>query len=148
MRGCGPPCSPVMVPNDALAVGFAVFQVFTVDYIEAEGRKAKVWNSGPPASIADAIPLIWPHRLRANDVAWPSPAFPNDTFDGWPIGTWHCVAQPLYPIQLNAAKVAQQPGPGPGVKIVPSMLAALTEERGGLDSPDSPDSAKVTVQRG
>jgi hypothetical protein len=64
-----------------LAVGFAAFQVFTVDYVEADVRKAVVWNPGPPASIADAIGLIWPYRLRAGDVAWPPPAFPNDGFD-------------------------------------------------------------------
>jgi len=64
-----------------LAVGFAVFQVFTVDYVEAEHREAVTWNPGPPRSIADAIQLIWPHRLGAGDVAWPRPAFPNDSFD-------------------------------------------------------------------
>jgi hypothetical protein len=64
-----------------LAVGFAAFQVFTVDYVEADVRKAVVWNPGPPASIADAIRLIWPHRLRAGDVAWPPPTFPNDGLD-------------------------------------------------------------------
>jgi hypothetical protein len=64
-----------------LAVGFAVFQVFTVDYVEAEFRKADVWNPGPPDSIVHAVRLIWPHRLGADDVAWPPPAFPNDGFD-------------------------------------------------------------------
>lgn len=64
-----------------LAIGFAVFQVFTVDYVEAEVRKAKGWNPNPPDSIVHAIPLIWPHRLYAGDVAWPPPAFPNDSFD-------------------------------------------------------------------
>ncbi len=64
-----------------MAVGFVAFQVFTVDYVEAEIRKAKVWNPGPPQSIADAIRLIWPHRLRAGNVTWPSPAFPHDSFD-------------------------------------------------------------------
>jgi hypothetical protein len=63
------------------SVGFAAFQVFTVDYVEADIRKAKPWNPGPPASIADAIRLIWPHRLRAGDLAWPPSAFPNDSFD-------------------------------------------------------------------
>jgi hypothetical protein len=42
-----------------LAVGFAAFQAFTVDYLEAEARSAVTWNSGPPASIAPAIRLIW-----------------------------------------------------------------------------------------
>jgi hypothetical protein len=27
-----------------LSVGFTAFQVFTVDYVEAEARKAPVWN--------------------------------------------------------------------------------------------------------
>jgi hypothetical protein len=64
-----------------LALGFAVFQVFTVDYVEAEARKAVVWNPNPPHSIRQAVRLIWPHRLRAGDVAWPPSAFPNDSFD-------------------------------------------------------------------
>ena len=64
-----------------LAVGFTAFQVFTVGYVEAEVQRATVWNPGPPDSIAHAIPLIWPHRLGVGDVAWPPPAFPNDSFD-------------------------------------------------------------------
>ncbi len=70
-----------------LAVGFAVFQVFTVDYVEADARKATVWNPYPPRSIAESVPLIWPHRLRAKDITWPSPAFPNDSFDQ--LVTWN-----------------------------------------------------------
>jgi hypothetical protein len=64
-----------------LAVGFAAFQVFTVDYVQAQVCEAAVWNPGPPDSIAHAVRLIWPHRLRAADVVWPPPAFPNDEFD-------------------------------------------------------------------
>jgi len=64
-----------------LAVGFAVFQVFTVDFVEAEHREAVTWNPGPPRSLADAIQLIWPCRLGVGDVAWPRPAFPHDSFD-------------------------------------------------------------------
>jgi hypothetical protein len=64
-----------------LAVGFVVFQVFTVDYVEAEHRAAVTWNPGPPSTIADAVQLIWPHRLRAGDIAWPSPPFPYESFD-------------------------------------------------------------------
>jgi hypothetical protein len=64
-----------------LATGFAVFQVFTVDYVEADVRRAEVWNPGPPASIADAVRLLWPHRTRARDVTWPPPAFPKDSFN-------------------------------------------------------------------
>jgi hypothetical protein len=64
-----------------LAVGFAAFQVFTVDYVQTEARKAVLWNPDPPRSIRPAVRLIWPHRLRAGDIAWPPPAFPNDNFD-------------------------------------------------------------------
>lgn len=64
-----------------LAVGVAVFQVFTVDYVQTEVRRAVVWNPDPPDSIAHAVRLVWPHRLRASDVRWPPPAFPNDSFD-------------------------------------------------------------------
>jgi hypothetical protein len=64
-----------------LAVGYAAFQVFTVDYVEAGVRNAVVWNPGPPRSIADAIRLIWPHRIRAGNVEWPPAAFPNGSFD-------------------------------------------------------------------
>lgn len=76
-----PDGSEVVGQFATLAVGFAAFQVFTVDYVEAEVRKAKVWNPGPPHSIADAIRPIWPHRLGASDAAWPPPAFPHDRFD-------------------------------------------------------------------
>ena len=64
-----------------LAVGFAVFQMFTVDYVQAQVRKAVVWNTDPPDSVAHAVRLIWPQRLRAGDVMWPPPAFPNGSFD-------------------------------------------------------------------
>jgi hypothetical protein len=65
-----------------LAIGFAAFQVFTVDFVEAEVREARGWNPDPPDSIAQALSLIWPHRIYAGDVAWPpSMVFPNDNFD-------------------------------------------------------------------
>jgi len=76
-----PDGSQVIGQFATLAGGFAAFQVFTVDYVEADVRGADVWNPGPPASIADAVRPIWPHRLRAGDVEWPPPAFPNDSFD-------------------------------------------------------------------
>jgi hypothetical protein len=63
-----------------LAIGYVVFQVFTVDYIKAEIQQAVLWNTDPPKSIAHAVPLIWPHRLRAGEIAWPSAAFPNSSF--------------------------------------------------------------------
>lgn len=76
-----PDGSEVVGHFTTLAIGFAAFQVFSVDFVEAEVRNAKSWNPDPPDSIAPAIPLIWPHRLYAADVAWPPPAFPYDSFD-------------------------------------------------------------------
>jgi hypothetical protein len=73
--------SEVVGQFTTLAVGFAVFQVFTVDFVAAEVRNAKGWNPDPPDSIAPDIPLIWPHRLYAGDIEWPPPVFPNDSFD-------------------------------------------------------------------
>lgn len=64
-----------------LALGFAAFQVFTVDYVAATRSEAKVWNTRPPDSIGPAIPRIWPHLLGAGDVSWPPAAFPNGDFD-------------------------------------------------------------------
>jgi hypothetical protein len=73
--------SEVVGQFTTLAVGFAVFQVFTVDFVAAEVRNAKGWNPDPPDSIAPAIPLIWPHRLYAGDIEWPPPLIPNSSFD-------------------------------------------------------------------
>jgi hypothetical protein len=89
MLNYAPSTAPVPTPDGGevvgqfttLAIGFAVFQVFTVDYVEADVRKAAVLNTGPPNSVLRAIRLIWPHRLRAGDVTWPLPAFPNNSFD-------------------------------------------------------------------
>jgi hypothetical protein len=64
-----------------LAVGFAAFQVFTVDYVEATRREAVVWNTRPPDSIASAVPRIWPQLLGAVAVSWPPATFANGDFD-------------------------------------------------------------------
>jgi hypothetical protein len=89
MVNYAPSAAPLATPSGGevvgqfttLAIGFAVFQVLTVDYVEAEVRRAVVWNPDPPDSIADGVRLIWPHRLDAGDFTWPPPAFPNDSFD-------------------------------------------------------------------
>jgi hypothetical protein len=89
MLSYAPSTAPLPAPDGSevagqfttLAIGFAFFQVFTVDFVEAEVRNAKGWDPDPPDSIANAIPLIWPRRLYAGDVAWPAPVFPNDSFD-------------------------------------------------------------------
>jgi hypothetical protein len=58
-----------------LGIGFVAFQVFTVDFVQAEridslrtDAKAQVWNSFAPDSIAASVPRIssaqWPNRCR------------------------------------------------------------------------------------
>lgn len=64
-----------------LAVGSVAFQVFTVDYVEAEVRRATALIPPLPDSIADAICCIWPHQPGARDIEWPPAAFPHDSFD-------------------------------------------------------------------
>lgn len=64
-----------------LALGFAAFQVFTVDYVEADQYEAEVWNPFPPVSLRPLILRIWPHLLNADPVQWPPAAFPNGNFD-------------------------------------------------------------------
>jgi hypothetical protein len=90
MLNYAPSTAPLPTPDGGeiigqfttLAIGFAAFQVFTVDYVEADVRKAVVWNPGPPNSVANAIRLIWPHRLRTSEFTWPPQVFfPNDSFD-------------------------------------------------------------------
>jgi hypothetical protein len=76
-----PDGSEVVGQFATLAVGFAAFQVFTVDFVEAKRQHAEVWNTHPPSSIADQVRLIWPHRLYAGDVEWPPLPFPHDSFD-------------------------------------------------------------------
>jgi hypothetical protein len=64
-----------------LAVGYAAFQVFTVDYVVADQHGAVVWNTQPPPSVRESVPRIWPHLLGARAVSWPPPAFRNSEFD-------------------------------------------------------------------
>lgn len=73
-----------------LAVGFAAFQVFTVDYVEADARNAPTWNPGPPAGIAEAVPSS--SRIVCMPTTWLGLHRPSKTTTliGWSIGTWHC----------------------------------------------------------
>ncbi len=69
------------------ALGFAVFQVFTVNFVAAEQAGARVWNPNPPAPIRAALPRIWPPLARTPNIRWPTPAFPRD--DWHRIVTWN-----------------------------------------------------------
>lgn len=59
------------------ALGYVVFQVFTVDFIAAEQHRASSWNTKAPPSLHSALPRIWPTPSAA-DIEWPPPAFKND----------------------------------------------------------------------
>lgn len=73
--------SEVVGQFTTLALGYAAFQIFTVDYVAADRHEAVVWNTRPPDSISSAILRIWPHLLGAGDVSWPLAAFSNGDFD-------------------------------------------------------------------
>ena len=64
-----------------LALGFAAFQIFTVDYVAATRYEAELWNSRPPPSIRPAVLPIWPHLLGAGPISWPPAVFANGDFD-------------------------------------------------------------------
>jgi hypothetical protein len=73
-------------------LGFAAFQVFTVDFIEAERRGAPVWNTRPPAQLTEALKRIWPPQLTVPDLSWPPAAFGKD--DWQRLVTWDGVLRP------------------------------------------------------
>jgi hypothetical protein len=53
------------------ALGYVVFQVFSVDFLAAELRQAPVWNTPVPDSMADHLTRIWPKQLVTPSVSWP-----------------------------------------------------------------------------
>jgi hypothetical protein len=58
------------------SLGYLAFQIFSVDFLAAEQHSARQWNDGPPASIAAALPRIWP--TPHTEISWPPPAFRNE----------------------------------------------------------------------
>jgi hypothetical protein len=64
-------------------LGFAAFQVFTVDFVMADKHGAGPWNLQPPQYLAEALARIWPQDdLRPRDLAWPpQQAFARDDMD-------------------------------------------------------------------
>jgi hypothetical protein len=62
-------------------LGYAAFQVFTVDFVAAEQHRAVVWNTHVPASLEQSLIRVWPPQLVTPDVSWPPKAFAN--------GEWH-----------------------------------------------------------
>jgi hypothetical protein len=63
-----------------ISLGYVVFQVFTVDFLIADLKKAPGWNQRPPAPLDDALIRIWPPPPTPRVTSWPPPAFPKT---GW-----------------------------------------------------------------
>ena len=75
---------PVAGDMTTFALGYVVFQVFTVDFVAAEQHDAANWNTRVPRHLNEALPRIWPPLGR--DVSWPPPAF---GYEDWrQIVTW------------------------------------------------------------
>jgi hypothetical protein len=62
-------------------LGYAAFQVFTVDYVAADQHQASAWNDHAPASLAQALPRIWPPLLAQPEVSWPPQVFAASAWD-------------------------------------------------------------------
>jgi hypothetical protein len=73
--------SPVDGHFATFALGYVALQVFTVDYVAADQRQASAWNDHAPASLAQALPRIWPPLLGQPDITWPPPAFSAPAWD-------------------------------------------------------------------
>jgi hypothetical protein len=92
--------APLLTADDApvsgymttFALGFLAFQVFTVDYLEAEQHGANIWNTRVPQHLDQALIRIWPPLGRAlayrdwrQMVTWEGRLRPaSDT--SWPAG--------------------------------------------------------------
>lgn len=55
--------------------------MFTVDYVAADLHQASWWNDHAPASLAQALPRIWPPLLGQQEVSWPPQAFAAPDWD-------------------------------------------------------------------
>jgi hypothetical protein len=69
-------------------LGYVAFQVFSVDFLQAEQHVAVVWNTRVPRSLAGHLTRIWPEPLAVADLQWPAVPFAADewrrlvTWDG------------------------------------------------------------------
>jgi hypothetical protein len=78
-----------------LAVGYAAFQVLTVDFVAVDAHGGGTWNTRVPRSLAHALPRIWPRTAppsMARALVWPPPAFAHD--DWARLVTWDGVLRP------------------------------------------------------
>jgi hypothetical protein len=61
-------------------LGYAAFQVFTVDYVAADQHQGSAWNDHALASLAQALTRIWP-LLGQQEISWPPQAFAAPAWD-------------------------------------------------------------------
>lgn len=80
-------------------LGYAAFQAFTVDFLAADQRRARQWNTHVPDTLAPALIRIWPQQLVARDITWPSQAFHRDEWHR--LVTWDGNLRPDEPAQAQ-----------------------------------------------
>jgi hypothetical protein len=73
-------------------LGFAAFQVFTVDFLAADQHHARQWNSHVPDTLAHALTSIWPPQPVRRDISWPPQAFRRDEWHR--LVTWDSELRP------------------------------------------------------
>ncbi len=71
--------APVAGHLTTITLGYAAFQIFTVDFLAAEQHHADVWNTHVPDSLANALIRIWPQQPMTRDIAWPPTCLPATT---------------------------------------------------------------------
>lgn len=57
------------------SLGYVAFQVFSVDFVEADTHGAALWNTAPPKALAESVARIWPSLCQR--VEWPGKAIPR-----------------------------------------------------------------------
>jgi hypothetical protein len=87
--------APVTGHLTTLTLGFAAFQVFTVDFLAAEQHGADLWNTHVPDSLTHALTRIWPQQLVPRDLTWPPQGVRRD--DWRRLITWDGVLRPDEP---------------------------------------------------
>jgi hypothetical protein len=76
----------------SFSLGYVAFQVFAVNFVEADAQRAAEWiPPTPPDSVRSALAQIWPPHLEA--VHWPLPAFAHEDWNR--LVTWEgCLRNP------------------------------------------------------
>jgi hypothetical protein len=87
--------APVTGHLTTFTLGFAAFQVFTVDFLAADQHRAVRWNTHVPDTLAPALIPIWPQQLVARDITWPPQAFHRDEWHR--LVTWDGKLRPSEP---------------------------------------------------